>query len=185
MIATANIDQGPTAIAKRSQYSPSERPAQSPFARDKRALAICPGACDTSQIMTENDLVLAANLEFYRAFGTSDYAAMNALWARDVPVVCVHPGWPPLAGREAVMRSWRNILTNPDPTRVACHDDQAFLYDDFAVVVCEEELSAGHLVASNMFVKQGGQWRMVHHQASPIVGRPQDVRRQRRRNERR
>jgi ketosteroid isomerase-like protein len=135
--------------------------------------------------MTETDDVLAANLEFYRAFASGDYPAMNALWARSAPVLCVHPGWAPLTGREAVMRSWRNILTNPTPTRVACHDDQAYLYDDFAVVICEEELPAGNLVASNMFAKEGGRWRMVHHQSSPLVGRAQDTRPQRRRNERR
>jgi ketosteroid isomerase-like protein len=135
--------------------------------------------------MTETDAVLAANLEFYRAFSGGDYPAMNALWAREAPVMCIHPGWAPLSGREQVMRAWRNILTNPEPTRVACHDDQAFLYDTFAVVICEEELPQGHLVASNSFVKEADRWRMVHHQASPLVGRPQGARPQRRRGERR
>ncbi|HXQ51731.1 MAG TPA: nuclear transport factor 2 family protein [Stellaceae bacterium] len=135
--------------------------------------------------MSENDAVLAANLEFYRAFASCDYPAMNALWAKTVPVLCIHPGWPPFSGREAVLRSWRNILTSPEPTRVAIYDDQAFLYDNFALVTCEEELAAGNLVATNMFVKEAGQWRMIHHQASPLVGRPQDARPRRRRNERR
>ena len=125
---------------------------------------------------TETDAVLAANLEFYRAFGTCDYPAMNALWARLAPVQCIHPGWPAIIGREAVMRSWRNLLTSPEPTRVACHDDQAILHHDFALVICEEELSAGNLVATNMFVKEDGRWRMVHHQASPLVGRAQPPR---------
>ena len=31
--------------------------------------------------MTDSDAVLAANLEFYRAFTTRDIAAMDALWA--------------------------------------------------------------------------------------------------------
>ncbi|MGH7087317.1 MAG: nuclear transport factor 2 family protein [Stellaceae bacterium] len=134
---------------------------------------------------TEKDDVLAANLEFYRAFGTGDYPAMNALWAREAPVLCIHPGWAPLSGREQVMRAWRNILTSPEPARVACHDDQAFLYGDFAVVTCEEELPQGPLVATNLFVKEAGRWRMVHHQASPLAGRPERARSQRRRNERR
>ena len=134
--------------------------------------------------MSDSDDVLAANLEFYRAFGTGDYPAMNALWARNAAVLCIHPGWPLFSGREAVMRSWRNILTNPEPTRVACHDDRAFLYGDFAVVICEEELPAGHLVATNSFVKEDGRWRMVHHQASPLAARSQEPRPQRRRNER-
>ena len=130
--------------------------------------------------MTEKDAVLAANLEFYRAFAGRDFPAMNALWSRAAPVLCIHPGWPALNGREAVMQSWRNILTNPEPTRVMCYDDQAFLYGEFAVVVCEEELAEGHLVATNMFVLEGGKWRMVHHQASPLVARRQAARPQRR-----
>ncbi len=131
--------------------------------------------------MTETDAALTANLDFYQAFASADFAAMNALWSRSAPVLCIHPGWPALNGRAAVMQSWRNIFANPQPTRVMCHDDQAFLYGDFAVVVCEEELAEGHLVATNIFVKEGGRWRMVHHQSSPLVGRPQTARPPRRR----
>ncbi len=50
-----------------------------------------------------------------------------------------------------------------------CHDDRAFLYGDVATVLCEEELDTGHLVATNIFVREGKSWRMVHHQASPIL----------------
>jgi len=39
------------------------------------------------------------------------------------------------------------------------------------LVICEEELQAGHLIATNIFVKEDGGWRMVHHQASPLVVR--------------
>jgi ketosteroid isomerase-like protein len=130
--------------------------------------------------MTETDDVLAANLEFYRSFTTCDFPAMNALWSRGSPVLCIHPGWPALHGRDAVMRSWRNILANPEPAHVMCHDDQVTHHDGFAIVICEEELAGGHLVATNIFVKENGGWRMIHHQASPLVGRPHDARPQRR-----
>ncbi len=39
------------------------------------------------------------------------------------------------------------------------------------MVTCEEELDAGSLAATNMFVKEQGEWRLVHHQASPILSR--------------
>jgi ketosteroid isomerase-like protein len=120
---------------------------------------------------TVADEVLAANLQFYLAFTNHDYAAMDALWAREAEVLCLHPGWTALHGRDAVMRSWRDILANPEAPHVACHDDQAFLYGDMAVVLCEEELSGGNLAASNIFIKEDGRWRLVHHQASPIVNR--------------
>jgi ketosteroid isomerase-like protein len=121
--------------------------------------------------MTDSDAVLAANLEFYRAFTTRDIDAMEALWAERAPVACVHPGWPPLADRSAVIESWRGILSNPDSPRIACYDEQVFLYGDTALVVCEEELDGGTLVASNWFVREDGVWRMAHHQASQLVAR--------------
>jgi ketosteroid isomerase-like protein len=121
--------------------------------------------------MTESDAVLAANLEFYRAFTMRDFEAMDRLWARKATVLCTHPGWIPIAGRSAVMASWHGILANPDAPLVMCHEDAAYLYGDIAVVLCEEELSGGHLAATNVFVKEDGQWRLVHHHSSPILMR--------------
>jgi ketosteroid isomerase-like protein len=121
--------------------------------------------------MTETDAVLAANLEFYRAFTTRDGAAMEALWARHLPVACTHPGWEPLSGREDVMEAWANILANPDSPHAACHDEEVFLYGDVAFVICEEELPGNVLTATNVFAKEDGVWRMVHHQAGPVFQR--------------
>ena len=121
--------------------------------------------------MNDSDAVLAANLEFYRAFTTRDFAAMDALWARRTPVACVHPGWPPLADRDAVMESWQGILANPDAPRIACYDERVLMYGDAALVVCEEELDGGTLVASNWFVREETEWRLAHHHAGQLVAR--------------
>ena len=43
--------------------------------------------------------VLAANAAFYEAFDQRDMDAMERLWANQVPVCCIHPGWGPLFGR--------------------------------------------------------------------------------------
>src|ERR1700676_2840145 len=119
--------------------------------------------------MTEKDEVLSANLEFYRAFTTQDLAAMEALWARTLPVSCIHPGWVALRERASVIQSWRDILANPDAPRLMCHDEDAAIYGAVAVVTCEEDLSTNTLVATNIFAKEDGVWRMVHHQAGPLV----------------
>ena len=63
--------------------------------------------------MTDQDAVLAANLEFYRAFAARDLTAMDALWARRAPVACLHPGWTALKDREAIIESWAGILVEP------------------------------------------------------------------------
>jgi predicted nuclease with RNAse H fold len=123
------------------------------------------------QDMTEKDKVLSANLEFYRAFTTRDVTAMDELWARERPVSCVHPGWMALRDREAVMLSWRDILANPEAPRIMCHDEDAVLYGDLAIVTCEEALDDNTLVATNIFVREGGSWRLVHHQAGPLLMR--------------
>jgi ketosteroid isomerase-like protein len=127
--------------------------------------------------MTETDAVLAANLEFYRAFTERDLAAMDRLWARHLPVVCTHPGWNVLRLRDEVMASWRDILANPDAPRVACQDEQAFLYGDVAVVICEEELPENTLAATNIFAREEGQWRLVHHHSGPLFARHAEMRR--------
>jgi ketosteroid isomerase-like protein len=128
--------------------------------------------------MTDSDAVLAANLEFYRAFTMRDLVAMEALWAREAPVSCVHPGWPPLVGRDPVMESWHGILANPASPRIVCYDEQVALYGDAALVLCEEELDGGTLVATNVFVREDGAWKMAHHQAGQLVGRVRQPRRQ-------
>jgi ketosteroid isomerase-like protein len=127
--------------------------------------------------MTDQDDVLAANLEFYRAFTTRDVDAMDALWARRTPVACIHPGWTALRDRDAIIKSWAGILSNPDAPRIACFDEQAFLYGDVALVLCEEELAGGTLAASNFFVREDGVWRIAHHQAGQIVRRQAETRR--------
>lgn len=121
--------------------------------------------------MTDDDAVLAANLEFYRAFATRDLGAMDALWARRAPVACVHPGWPALSDRDSVMESWQSILANPDAPQIACYDEEVLLWGDAALVLCEEELEGGALVASNFFVREDGIWKLAHHQASQLARR--------------
>ena len=52
-----------------------------------------------------------------------------------------------------------------------CHDDIAILHGNVAIVLCEEELAGGHLAATNVFIKEDGSWRLIHHHASPILER--------------
>jgi ketosteroid isomerase-like protein len=115
--------------------------------------------------------VIGANQAFYAAFAGRDVAAMDAVWARGAEVTCLHPGWLPLVGREAVMASWRAILGGPHAPEIGCSHPRAFVRDDFAWVLCLERIGPGAaaLVATNLFVREAGAWRIVHHQAGQLA----------------
>jgi ketosteroid isomerase-like protein len=113
--------------------------------------------------------VLEANEAFYRAFAARDLAAMAAAWAERHPVACSHPGWDVLDGRDEVLRSWRGILASPGAPAVSCSQAQAHVLGEVAFVTCHEVLPGGTLSATNLFAREDGRWRLVHHQASPIA----------------
>lgn len=119
---------------------------------------------------SENE-VLAANARFYRAFSEGDLASMNALWAEHAPVACLHPGQPLLLGRDAVLRAWRNILQQQPGFELTGRDPRVQLFGDTAIVYCYEatEAQPAHLAATNVFVREGSDWRMVHHHAGPLA----------------
>ena len=120
--------------------------------------------------MPEREAILFANTAFYAAFSARDYAAMDAQWA-DGDVGCVHPGWPPLKGRKAVMASWKNILGNPSSPEVTARDPVVMMQGAIAIVMCLEivrEREAGRpqaLSATNVFVKAASGWKIAHHHA--------------------
>jgi hypothetical protein len=99
---------------------------------------------------------------------------MEALWAREAPVACIHPGWGLLAGRDEVIESWRRIF-GAAPPDIMCHGARAFVLGDAAFVVCLEIMPEGVLIATNVFVREAGGWRMSHHQAGPTAERPNIV----------
>jgi ketosteroid isomerase-like protein len=115
--------------------------------------------------------VLRANAEFYRAFSAADFPAMSELWAKQVPVLCYHPGSPVLTGRALVLESWRQILQEQPPFEMRCEQPQAHVIGTTAIVTCYEAHAQrpAQLAATNWFVLEAGQWRMVHHQAGPLA----------------
>jgi ketosteroid isomerase-like protein len=122
--------------------------------------------------MAERARLLFANEAFYEAFRNRDLMAMEALWARQAPVACIHPGWDRLSGREAVIASWRGIFANPGAPQVVCRGAQAHLLGESGggeggYVLCYEVIGPGVQVATNVFVREAGSWKMVHHQAGP------------------
>lgn len=122
--------------------------------------------------MSQHAAVLFANDAFYLAFRSRDAKAMDDIWARREPITCIHPGWHPLAGRDAVMESWRSILANPASPEIRCVGAEAHVVADAAYVLCYESMPQGSLVATNIFVRDGNAWRMIHHQSGPSPAPP-------------
>lgn len=120
--------------------------------------------------MSEQMTVLFANEAFYASFLGGDFEVMETLWARSFPVSCIHPGWHNLIGWDLVMESWKSILTNSELPKMEVRNSVANIYGDIAVVICYEVFEEVTLVATNIFIKEEGNWKMIHHQAggSPL-----------------
>ena len=118
--------------------------------------------------MTDSDAVLSANAAYYRAFRTGDDALMGRVWGLD-DVTCVHPGWPVIVGRAPVLESYRQIMSNPRQDPVTADDERVFLSGDWARVMCMESVGTLMLATTNLFIRVGTEWRMIHHQASPLA----------------
>lgn len=117
--------------------------------------------------MSEEGAVLTANQDFYDAFAAGDDHAMDALWATGVPTACIHPGWRALNDRAQIIDSWRAILKSPPP--IVASEAEATVFDQIAFVICTETIEGTTLVATNIFAKQAGGWKMIHHQAGHVM----------------
>ncbi len=130
--------------------------------------------------------VEAANTAPYTAFETGDLDLMGSLWtdAAEGPAHCVHPGWSPLTGRSEILRSWALIMASTAYVQFIITDVETVLLGDVAVVTCTENslsgsedgstLAGGHTVATNVFLRRDGGWRIWLHHASPVLGQLAD-----------
>jgi ketosteroid isomerase-like protein len=104
---------------------------------------------------------------------------MEAVWAHDQDVGCVHPGWPMLTGWSAVRESWRAIFANTEEMRFTLSDVRVGAGRDLGWVTCTENIlsdvqgrvSVTAILATNLFTRAGGRWLMVHHHASHVLSR--------------
>jgi len=122
--------------------------------------------------MHDEDAVLQANIAFYDAFSMRDIEAMSELWAQDHGVVCAHPGQLILKGYENILESFDEIFEGGGPD-ISMSNVQIKLMNGgkSAFVTCIEVVRGDPgTLATNIFEKgNDGRWRMVHHQAAPLV----------------
>ncbi len=109
---------------------------------------------------------------FYRAFSQRDLAGMMAVWAEEDDIVCVHPGGRTVIGREAIRASWEEIFRNAPDMQFVVAEKQRSHGETLAVHVVHEHIRASGqlarpILATNVYRRTAGGWRMVLHHASP------------------
>ena len=134
------------------------------------------------------DAVLAANAAFYAAFEAGDLEAMADVWDRSDRASVTHPGWPTLQGWARVVGSWNAIFANTPYIQFVCTDETVRVVGDVAWVTLDEniiqavglpgaddrpagdgsDLAGSRIASCNVFVREGGRWRMVLHHGSPV-----------------
>jgi ketosteroid isomerase-like protein len=134
--------------------------------------------------LEEPQAVEAANAAFYHAFETADLDAMLELWLDAPDSVCVHPGAPALRGPSAIGRSWAVIMANTPYIQFFLTDVEVSVHADVATVSCTENVltgdqdpgvfGGGRAVATNVFLRRDGTWRMWVHHASPVMSGEDD-----------
>jgi ketosteroid isomerase-like protein len=134
--------------------------------------------------------VLDANQRFYSAFEARDVDAMADVWERSSRASVTHPGWPTLHGWAKVIASWDAIFRGTPYIQFFLTDARAVVVGDAAWVVLDENIlqshgdagaaavdpaSASTVAATNVFVHDGEDWRLVNHHGSPVASHARDL----------
>ena len=130
----------------------------------------------TPQKPTVEDALRTANTRFYSAFESLDIAQMEAVWAHDDEVECVHPGWELLLGWEEVRERWARLFANARRVRIALSSVWIRIEGRVGWVACTEHVTTAFadsfddamVQATNIFVLQEEGWMLVAHHASPL-----------------
>ena len=117
-----------------------------------------------------------ANRRFYDAFESLDIREMEQVWATDQSVRCIHPGWGMRSGWPAVRDSWVVIFNNTAEIRMDVSEVEIVIQQDMAWVTCAEKATtkidgephSSRILATNLFVRKGRGWLMIHHHGSPM-----------------
>lgn len=111
----------------------------------------------------------SANNAFYWAFSQADFAAMDRLWSETLAVSCYHPGAAPLLGRSDVLNSWRQIFMNGHPAEIKFLPQQMTVVGGIGIACGLEVVGNGRFACTNLYAKEGENWRMIHHQGGPVI----------------
>ncbi|MEO0532535.1 MAG: nuclear transport factor 2 family protein [Cyanobacteria bacterium P01_A01_bin.123] len=126
----------------------------------------------------QKNAILAVNQAFYRAFEKKDLTAMESVWSQGIGCLCIHPGRDALKGWQAVRESWQQIFKHTKYLEIDTEIITVEASADLAYVVQIENVLQisgdrrldAKSMGTNIFEQMGGQWYLVHHHGSPLVG---------------
>ncbi len=132
--------------------------------------------------MAAEDEVRQASERFYAALNrmsNGDASPMSALWAHGGDVTTMHPIGAREVGWEQVRPTWEQAATAFSAGQIRLRDQLIRVGTELAYEVGVEEgeaTLAGERVAlnqrvTNIYRREGGEWKMVHHHsdASPAM----------------
>jgi ketosteroid isomerase-like protein len=141
-----------------------------------------------SDAPSPNAALLAANEAFYAAVNqvlAGDVSSMEKVWSQHEAISDFGPfgemldGWPQIEGRFSAEES---DARKAGIGRVACENTAVFMGDQMGVVTCTEAVTkvtrggrgtTFRIRATNVFVKEDGAWKMVHHHADASLAADQ------------
>lgn len=115
-----------------------------------------------------------AEAAFYDAFSRNDLEAMMAVWSDDDDIYCVHPHGTRVAGVAEVRESWRQIfkarqsLVFQLQNQHYVHGMMLAVHSVFEHITVAGESVRGTAIATNVYLRTEGGWRMIVHHASPV-----------------
>ena len=126
----------------------------------------------------EQTAILEANQTFYRAFEKKDIEAMDAVCSKGIGSLCIHPGRKVLKGWDTIRQSWLQIFKATRYLEIDLDIIAVEVSGNLAYVVLVEKVMQvsgsqrleAKSMATNTFELMGGQWYLVHHHGSPIMG---------------
>ncbi|HET9374302.1 MAG TPA: nuclear transport factor 2 family protein [Chthoniobacterales bacterium] len=121
----------------------------------------------------ENDIRKASD-KFYAALNcvlNGDWTPMGDVWSRNPGVSTMHPTGGTQVGWDEIRTSWENLAKICSNGRVELSDQRISVGEDLAyetgtehvnVLIGKDKAQADFRV-SNVFRREGSEWRMVHH----------------------
>lgn len=117
-----------------------------------------------------------AEAAFYQAFEAGDLAAMMQVWDEAADICCIHPMGKALTGPAQVSEGWSGIFSSGQSLSFVLEPLHRQVQGDLAVSVLHEHIRVQGdkrprppMLATNVYRRRNGGWRIWLHHASPAV----------------